>query len=229
MCRLLIGTSSAIKAYDSAHGLVSLLQYLEKRCGGHGNGVSLHQGKVVVATQKGRDFTVEEAALMLLEESRRYDFAIFHTRVASVGFVSDALCHPYISGDDALAMNGTLLEFKGVAEALVTTDTEVVFNLIKGLAPLKTIKVLTALEAVFVGSVRGKPYAVKQGGDLEEWRPKSLKDSDFLFASEFPLAVFNTKDLPYAFSFLDGERETIQSNNINISPSCYSCSSSWDD
>ena len=207
MCRLLIGTSRAIQAYDKRQNLQTLLVHLEKQCGGHGSGVSFHKNGTIIFTRKGVSFTAVDATKAI----RRFgyghsDFIVFHTRIASIGAISDRLCHPYTTATDSMTMNGTLSEFKGIANALNTTDTEVVFNLLKGLPLSQVLDALTSLSAVFVGSAQGKPYAVRNGGSLEEWRPNRLQDRDYLFASSFPKRTPCVKDLPYGFVFADGER-----------------------
>lgn len=219
MCRLLIGSSKALKAYNYNHSLATLLKHLEKQCGGHGNGVSLHRGNALIFSTKGCDLTVEEITHTILSKSVRYDYAIFHTRIASVGGVRDSLCHPYTSGNDALAMNGTLHVLSDIANALNTTDTEVVFNLVKGLPVEQVISVLATLNAVFVGSAEGKPYVVRNGGALEEWSlPKLAKESDFLFASSFPKGTQHVNSLSYSFQYVDGKRKSITDLKVLDNP-----------
>lgn len=211
LCRVLIGTSNAIRLYHRLHGFNTLLSHLERECGGHGNGVSLHRDGAVIKAHKGVDLKTSEIAEVLLRCSKIYDVAIFHTRIASVNVVSDSNCHPFIHGNDALAMNGTLSEFREVAQALDITDTEVAFNLVHELPFEKTIAVLSVLRAVFVGVAGGKPYALRNGGALKEWCPKTLptRSGDFLFASSFPKGTRGVIDLPEGFVFADGERTEV--------------------
>lgn len=206
MCRVLIGTSNAIRIYHRLNGFDSLLSYLEKECGGQGNGVSLHRDGALIEHHKGVDLKTKDIADILVRCTKIYDVAIFHTRIASVNVVSDSNCHPFIHGNDAIAMNGTLSEFKDVAKALDITDTEVAFNLIRGLPLAKTVSVLSVLGAVFVGMSEGKPYALRNGGALREWHPKRLHKADFLFASSFPKGTPSVLDLPERFTFANGKR-----------------------
>lgn len=206
MCRLLIGTSNAIRAYHRCNDLHDLLDHLEHECGGHGNGVAMHRNGALIETHKGVDLPTADIANTLVHCGKLYDTAIFHTRIASVSDVSDSNCHPYIHGNDALAMNGTLSEFRDVAQALQITDTEVAFNLVRGLTLKKTIAALSVLNAVFVGISEGKPYALRNGGALKEWRPKRMGAKDFLFASSFPRGTACVIDLPHSFVFANGER-----------------------
>ena len=229
MCRLLIGSSNALRVYHRLNNLNTLLSHLERECGGQGNGVAMHRGGALIETHKGVDLPVKDIAHTLVHCSKIYDVAIFHTRVASVSSVSDSNCHPYISGNDALAMNGTLYEFRDVARALGITDTEVAFNLVRGLSLEKTIIALSTLDAVFVGMAEGKPYALRNGGALKEWRPKRMAASDFLFASSFPRGVNCVEDLPSRFTFADGKRGKTKDSSPNLGYSFRSWASyeSW--
>ena len=211
MCRLLIGSKNMVSAYDRNNNILSLLQHLEQQCGGHGNGLALVRKGKLIYMQKGISFTVAEAAERLRKET--YDFAVFHTRIASVGAVEDSLCHPYVAENDVMAMNGTLSELKSVANAIASTDTEIAFRLVQRKNLEETTKILKALPAVFVGASEGKPYIVRSHGDLEEWSlPTQLKSRrDFLFASSFPNGIRGCA-IWYgghggSFTFADGVRK----------------------
>lgn len=217
MCRLLIGSKGMVNAYDRSNNILSLLQHLERQCGGHGNGLALLRKGKLIHMQKGVSFTVSEAAERLRKEA--YDFAIFHTRIASVGAIDDALCHPYTSENDVLAMNGTLSELKSVANAISSTDTEIAFRLVQGKNLDETTKILKALPAVFVGACNGKPYIVRSNGDLEEWSlptttTQQKNRRDFLFASSFPNGIRGCAiwygGYGGSFTFADGVRKEIQ-------------------
>lgn len=227
MCRVLIGTSNAIRIYHRLNGFDSLLSHLERECGGQGNGVALHRDGALIEHHKGVELKTKDIADILVRCSKIYDVAVFHTRIASVNVVSDSNCHPFIHGNDSMAMNGTLSEFRDVAQALGITDTEVVFNLIKGLPLAKTVSVLSILEAVFVGMASGKPYVTRNGGSLREWRPKNLPKADFLFASSFPKGTRCVLDLPDCFTFANGKRTGKEASvNSNYYGSYYG-SNSW--
>ena len=227
MCRVLIGTSNAIRLYNRLNGLHNLLAHLEKECGGHGNGVTLHRDGALIEHHKGVDLKTKDIADILVRCSKIYDVAIFHTRIASVNVVSDSNCHPFIYGNDAMAMNGTLSEFSDVAKALGITDTEVAFNLIRGLPLEKTVSTLSVLSAVFVGMAEGKPYAVRNGGALMEWRPKRLPKDDFLFASSFTRQTRCVLDLPDYFTFANGKRTGKARSNYYYYYGPYYSSTPW--
>ena len=49
MCRLFISSQKDFYEYDKAYGILKLMDYLEMRCGGHGNGFALiKDGKVIL-------------------------------------------------------------------------------------------------------------------------------------------------------------------------------------
>lgn len=204
MCRLFIANQKALKLYEEkGHGLGKLLAHLEKECGGHGNGVTLIREGQVVEYVKGVQVTTDEIERVLFKHC--YDYAIFHTRIASVGSVDNERCHPFIWGDDVLAMNGTVHGLSRTAQATGVTDTEIAFDLVKGRPFSYVMKVLQSLDAVFVGVAEGgKPYAIKNGGALKEWI--SGDSTGFMFASSFPPSTPNVSTLPYDFIFTDGKR-----------------------
>ena len=238
MCRLLIGSKNMVSAYDRNNNVLSLLQHLERQCGGHGNGLALLRKGKLIHMQKGVSFTVSEAAERLRKEA--YDFAIFHTRIASVGAVEDALCHPYVAENDVMAMNGTLSDLKSVANAVSSTDTEIAFRLVQRKSLEETVKILKALPAVFVGICNGKPYVVRSYGDLEEWALPTQQKSrrDFLFASSFPNGIRGCA-IWYgghggSFTFADGLRKETQKESTTTwgnyyYTSSFSAASSYDD
>lgn len=228
MCRLLIATKNALKVYNQVHGLTLLLAHLEKQCGGHGNGIALIKNKTVTFTRKGVKYTTEEATNALL--TMKYDFGIFHTRIASVSTISDANCHPFtFQKRDVMAMNGTISGISGIASALGITDTELIFNSVKGATLSTTIKALQTLSPVFVGSVAGLPYALKNNGELVSWTHKRLKKNDYLFVSSVPNGVVY-KPLPTNFTWINGCDKTPEALKTAISyvkPTGYY--SSWDE
>ena len=216
MCRLLIASNNAIRNYHRTYGFHNLLSHLERECGGHGNGFTLHKDGKLIHTNKGIDLSVHEVARIALEGVDQYDTIIFHTRIASVSGISSENCHPFIHGNDVMAMNGTLYELSELASALGITDTQAVFELIKNRHLDQTIRALKTLSAVFVGVCDGSPYALKNGGALVEWAPANRSrrgarwnpKTDFFFASSLPRDVADKERLRLdsSFVFLDGVR-----------------------
>lgn len=181
MCRLLLGSKGAIRKYDRQHGLLQLLDHLEQEMGGHGNGVVFVKDKRILQGNKGVLLGTQEIAMM--EAELDYDWMIFHTRLVSVGAQTDEQCHPYWERNDALAMNGTEYDFADLAGAIGTTDSEVIFRIIRGMKPQQAVEVLGHLSSVFVGVIDGVPIASNSTyGDLCRWGKR-------LFASSFPKGV----------------------------------------
>jgi hypothetical protein len=195
MCRLILATKSAVTEYEGKYGLLTLLKHLEKELGGQGNGVALIKEKKLQLLEKGVAMKVEECEKIMLE--RDYDYVIFHTRIASCGAVEDDRCHPYVWGNNVIAMNGTIYGISDIADAMEVTDTEVVLNIIRGLDSNKAIKVMNATEQVFVGYIEGNPIAVKGRGDLAEF--KTEKKEDIFIASSFPADVEEVERLAKNF------------------------------
>lgn len=219
MCRLLLGTKNALKCYNKAYKLDALLKHLVKECGGHGNGIALIKDKSIVFTRKGVKYGHKEIAKVLL--SQDYDYAIFHTRIASVSAISDTNCHPFIYQKRyAMAMNGTVFGLSGIASTIGITDTECIFNIVKGLDIETTVKALSTLSPVFIGCCEGLPYALKNHGDLASWTGKGMTESDYLFASSFPyIGVKGVQDLPKNFTWVNGEDRTPARLIFKASPS----------
>ena len=184
MCRLFLGNKASILAYNKRFGLLNLLQHLEKECGGHGNGYALLKAGKLAGSGKGLKLDSKTIADILLSSS--YEYAVYHTRVVSVGSLSDEQCHPFISEstNSALAMNGTIGHLRDIASVLNQSDTQVISFLTSNMSIGDCITTLQQLRAVFVGFQQGIPYVVKTSGDLEQY------GSSYLYASSFPLEVY---------------------------------------
>lgn len=184
MCRLFLGNKASILAYNKRFGLLNLLQHLEKECGGHGNGYALLKAGKLAGSGKGLKLDSKTIADILLSSS--YEYAVYHTRVVSVGSLSDEQCHPFISEstNSALAMNGTIGHLRDIASILNQSDTQVISFLTSNMSIGDCITTLQQLRAVFVGFQQGIPYVVKTSGDLEQY------GSSYLYASSFPLEVY---------------------------------------
>jgi len=103
--------------------------------------------------------------------------------------------------DNALAMNGTEDGFSALGNALGKTDTELIFDLIKGRKMKSNLKALAKLSSVFVGYANGLPFAFKNYGQLCEYKIKN----GFFFSSSFPIDVKSSK-LYSNFWYIDGKR-----------------------
>ncbi|MDR1471072.1 MAG: hypothetical protein LBS75_00975 [Synergistaceae bacterium] len=202
MCRLILATCDAIKDYEKKHGLLDLLDHLETECGGHGNGYALFTKKGrLIKLEKGVNLANIDIAPAILKTD--YEYLIYHTRIASVGEIHDDRCHPYIQGDIALAMNGTLSGLSSIAETLDKTDTEIMLSIISGLQLEEAVKVLNTTSSVFVGMYQDVPLVLKNNGALCEYTGYK---QGILFASSLPVKVKEHKSLPCGFRYVGGAR-----------------------
>ena len=68
-------------------------------------GFALLKNKKIIKIEKGVKLDVRDIAQILRKTD--YDWALFHTRLASIGTISDENCHPFVRNNMLLAMNGT--------------------------------------------------------------------------------------------------------------------------
>ena len=68
-------------------------------------GFALMKNKKLIKFEKGVNLDVREIAKIL--KNTDYDWALFHTRLASIGEKCDENCHPFKRGNMVMAMNGT--------------------------------------------------------------------------------------------------------------------------
>lgn len=181
MCRLALMNYQGALEIQEKYGLTKFFQYLEDKNGGHGNGIAIiRNGRIKIV--KGLAFTCENASKEILRKP--FEWAIFHTRIASAGTINNRNCHPFVDGGIVLAMNGTEQGFTRLGKALGDiTDTEAVlktmikFNL--------NSKFLINLTAVYIGFEDKKPFVAVGGyGDLQFIVNEYA--GGIVFASEFP-------------------------------------------
>ena len=108
MCRLAYFKNiKGTKVYDN---LPFLLQYLEEKRGGHGNGVGAlikKKGKKVFWIRKGLGYDVYMATNDIKELlPKAVNGVFFHTRLASMGKVTSRLNHPFATKHLMLIHNG---------------------------------------------------------------------------------------------------------------------------
>ncbi len=181
MCRLIMMNKNGEKEIEKNYGIENFLEYLENRMGGHGNGVSLLKEGKVIFFKKGTNLSIKEISRII--RKRKYDWCIFHTRFASIGSKSDKNCHPFIIGDEVMAMNGTEMCESLLTNAKDITDTEAILN-VKEKFNLE-IPALMNLNSIFVGFSKGKPYVVANNAYNIKLMYKK-RDNAIVFASEFP-------------------------------------------
>lgn len=195
MCRLLIGGRESIIRYNKKYDIKRLLVHLVEELGGNGNGLVLIENKRIIYNKKGLFYSINEISNKLLNTN--YEYCLFHTRLASIGEVSDKNCHPFIFKNNCIAMNGTMPEYIEYTIKNNITDTEYFFNKIKTIKSVhKVINILQKKTPTFIGSVNGIPYIVKNINSVKQWK---LNKDDILFASSFT----NNEDVGEVEDILD--------------------------
>ena len=84
-------------------------------------GFALMKNKKLIKFEKGVNLDVREIAKIL--RNTDYDWALFHTRLASIGEKCDENCHPFKRGNMVMAMNGTERSVSFLSKINDITDT----------------------------------------------------------------------------------------------------------
>lgn len=181
MCRVVLMNKQGEKEIEKIYGLERYLKYLEKQLGGHGNGYSLLKNNKVIKLEKGVNLDVRDIAKTL--RNTNYDWALFHTRLASIGRMCDENCHPFKRKNTILAMNGTEHSVSFLSKVTEITDTEAILETMSkyklGLAALRNFS------SIFMGFYNGKPFVVADNTmNIKILNNKHTKA--IVFASSFP-------------------------------------------
>ena len=124
------------------------------------------KNKKIIKVEKGVNLDVRNIAKIL--RNTDYDWALFHTRLASMGNICDQNCHPFRRKDVVMAMNGTEKSVNFLSKIRDITDTEAILETIDkynlSLAALKNFS------SIFVGFFNGKPFVV---ADFNSSKPLS--------------------------------------------------------
>jgi predicted RNA-binding Zn-ribbon protein involved in translation (DUF1610 family) len=156
---------------EEKYGAEKFFMRLEKECGGHGNGIALVKDNKLCFMHKSVEYSSAKIARQL--RRMKWDWCLYHTRVASVGDVSDANCHPYKEGKTILAMNGTESGYSGLAKALNTTDTNAILLSVKKFN-LDLFETLKPLSSNFIGFENGLPFATSPNS----WKSYDITKND---------------------------------------------------
>lgn len=108
MCRIAVFSMGILK--NEYNYILNLLEWLEERQGGDGNGLSWwNNKKQCLCRMFGEKIEVESILKKLIELNLKNEIMImFHTRLASAGYVSDENCQPLrIDKTSSLCHNGT--------------------------------------------------------------------------------------------------------------------------
>lgn len=180
MCRLAMMNNKGIRYIEENYGLENLFDYLERQLGGHGNGICFIYNDGSYFIRKGVHLTNEEIAEEVLMKIKHIKWIIYHTRLASVGSISDRNCHPFNNNGRVLAMNGTERNYAIANKSL--TDTENILITTKNIT-----KGTRDYHSVFLGYENGKVFANKNYGSLE-YIP--CENGGRVFASTFPMEYY---------------------------------------
>lgn len=183
MCRLAMMNNAGIRYIEKEYGLESLFDYLEEQLGGHGNGVCLIYNDGSYRINKGVELTNKEIVTDIMADIKDIKWIIYHTRLASVGSISDSNCHPFEDDGRVMVMNGTERNYTVVSK--YKTDTE---NIL-----LSTDNITDGTKkyhSVFLGYENGKVFANKNYGSLE---CIILGNGGKIFASTFPAEYYDNE------------------------------------
>lgn len=185
MCRLALINNAGIRYIENNYGLENLFNYLEKQLGGHGNGCCIIYKDGSYAIDKGVLLTNDIISAEILNNISKIKWVIYHTRLASVGTITDSNCHPFEYNRKVLAMNGTERNYKIINKKL--TDTENI------LLTSNSIKEDTKkYYSVFLGYENGKVFANKNCGSLK-YIP--CENGGRIFASDFPMVYYKNESV----------------------------------
>ena len=186
MCRQVVGNKKGYLLIDKDYGgLEHFLSWLVFERGGNGNGILFIKNNKIFKFKKNTELSIEEIANDL--RTTDYDYALFHTRLASVGSVCRSNVHPFVLSEDfALAMNGgencNDLDVKDKRPDM--TDAELIAKemFYTKEHPKEFLDKHTTRSA-YTGVYQGKPYVYTQN---EELMMLLKKEDAFLFSSDFP-------------------------------------------
>ena len=188
MCRLMMCDRKGLETVERKIGAKEMMDFLEKSCGGHGNGFVLIKDGEVVYFDKG--VLLSNKDIVEVTKSFDFDWIIYHTRVTSKGNTCDSQCHPFVSPskDFVLAMNGTEKEYGEIGELLGTSDTDAIFRIYHafGIEP----STLTNLSSRFLGfkkeeGEKGRVFLVNSTY-FPLCLAKTSEQEGIIIASEFP-------------------------------------------
>jgi len=180
MCRLALFNKEGVDYIESNYGLTEFFDYLEMSQGGHGNGYCIIYDNRKIRIKKGVTLPNEEITADILKDYQHIKYVMYHTRLASMGNISNENCHPFRCDNNILMMNGTESGIRAFIKDN-KTDTETILNICIQLG-VDIVKATKNLNSVFVGYSNGKVFAHRNNGNLEYLHHNS---KTIIFASEF--------------------------------------------
>lgn len=194
MCRLALFNKEGIDYIESNYSLTEFFDYLEMSQGGHGNGYCIIYDNKKIRIKKGVKLPNEEITADILKDYQNIKWVMYHTRLASMGNISNENCHPFRCEKSVLMMNGTERGIRAFIKEN-KTDTETILNICVMLG-INITEATKNLNSVFVGYDNGRVFANRNNGSLE-----------FLY--------HNSKTIIFASEFLP---EQYKKDNVYISP-----------
>lgn len=190
MCRQSIGNKKGYLAIDKNYGgLEHFLSWLIFERGGNGNGIIFIKDNKIFKFKKDIDLNIEEIANDL--RTTDYDYALFHTRLATIGSVCRSNVHPFVfSPKFALAMNGgedcDNIEITNKRPDM--TDAEIIARAMfeSGEHPKEFLDKNTT-GSTYTGVHNGRAYVYTR---KKETMMLFQKGDAFLFSSDFPWQYF---------------------------------------
>ena len=186
MCRQVVGNKKGYMTIDKEYGgLEHFLSWLIFERGGNGNGIVLVKDNKIIKFKKDINLSIEEIS----EDLRKidYDYALFHTRLASVGSVCRSNVHHFVfSPTFAMAMNGgeNCNDLDVSNKRPDMTDAELIAKaMFESCEHPKEFLDKHTKRSAYTGVYDGKPYVYTQNKDL---MMLLKKDDAFLFSSDFP-------------------------------------------
>ncbi len=199
MCRQVVGNKKGYMTIDKEYGgLEHYLSWLIFERGGSGNGIVFVKDKRIIKFKKDINLSVEEIA----EDLRKidYDYALFHTRLATVGSVCRSNVHHFVfSPQFAFAMNGSenCSDFDQTDKRPDMTDAELIGRkLFESKESPKIFLDKHTKGGAYTGLCEGRPFVYTHNKDI---MMLLKKDDAFLFSSDFPWQYFG-KNI-YSFTY----------------------------
>lgn len=188
MCRQTLFNKAGFDLIEKEYGGMKIyLDFLVKERGGNGNGLALIKDGKIVKFNKGLDYTTED--IMNDLKHTDYDWALFHSRLATIGNVNNVNTHPFVLDcDTCVSMNGT--EKKYEEECIYDrsgnmTDAErVIAEFGRSNVDPEKFFIGTGLDSVYLGFFKGKPFVASN------YYPNLrflTRDNAIVFGSDFPV------------------------------------------
>lgn len=199
MCRQVVGNKKGYMTIDKEYGgLEHYLSWLIFERGGSGNGIVFVKDKKIAKFNKDLNLSVEEIANDLRQID--YDYALFHSRLATVGSVCRSNVHHYVfSPEFAFAMNGSEncsdLDLNDKRPDI--TDAELIGRkMFDSKENPKDYLDKHTYGGAYTGLYRGRPFVYTHNKDI---MMLLKKDDAYVFSSDFPWQYYGRNI--YTFDF----------------------------